>query len=408
MKDNIIHSKRTSTHPVTFLFLCLPYGVSNGFIGVTLPFLLVHQGFSVAAVAAITALGLSANVWRFLWSPFTDLTLSLNKWYLIATGLCALTLLMFCFISLAPDSKGIISITVFVTQIAATLVVSPVGGLMAKTVSEKRKGRASGWYQTGNLGGAGLGGGAGVWLSTHASFQIAVIFLSIVMVCCCLALFFVPQVDARKNKSLKEGFKIMYVDLSELIHSPIAIYSIAVVIAPIGIGACANVWSSVADYWMVSANVVALIAGTISGIFQATGCILGGWISDKFGRWKAFFGAGIMMAMVTLVMSFLPQSPPTYITCILLYALAMGGNFASFSAIVLHAIGKGLASTKYALLASIGNIPVVGMTAFVGWLHDAKGVKMMLLGETFIGIGFIMVCVLALYVLQSRKILVEN
>lgn len=408
MKDHIIHDMRTSSNPVTFLFMSLPYGISGGFIAVTLPFLLVHQGFSVAAVAAITALGFSANVWRFLWSPFTDLTLSLHKWYLIGTGLCAVTLLLFCFIPLTPDSKGILSIAVFATQIAATLVVSPVGGFMGKTVSKESKGKASGWYQAGNLGGGGLGGGAGVWLSTHTTFQVAVILLSIVMVSCCLALFFVPHVYAEKDKSIKEGFRIIYFDLRELFRSPVAIYSIAVVISPIGIGACNNLWSSVAEDWMVNANAVALVTGTLCGISQATGCIFGGWAADKFGRWIAFFGAGLIMALVTLAMSLLPQFPSTYKISILVYAFAMGINFASFSAIVLHAIGKGLASTKYALISSIGNIPVVGMTAFVGWLHDFKGVKMMLLGETFIGIGFIIACVLALYVLQSRKLMVEN
>jgi len=34
---------------------------------------------------------------------------------------------------------GVLTITVFLSQIAATLIVSPVGGFMAKTVPEKRK-----------------------------------------------------------------------------------------------------------------------------------------------------------------------------------------------------------------------------------------------------------------------------
>lgn len=408
MKDNAIKNLRTSTNPITFLFLCLPYGISGGFIAVTLPFILVQQGFSVAGAATITALGISANIWRFLWSPFTDLTLNLHKWYLIGTGLCILTLLLLCIIPINSDSMGILFTTVFVSQIAATLVVSPVGGLMAKTVSKEFKGRAAGWYQAGNLGGGGLGGGAGVWISTHASVQVALIVLSIVIACCCLALFFVPQVLAEKDISLKQGFKTIYFDLRGLIRSPIAIFSIAVITTPIGIGASSNIWSSVAGDWQVSANGVALVTGTLSGLLVAIGCILGGWIADKFGRWNTFFGAGLIMAMITFSMSFLPHLPPTYKIGVLLYALIMGVNYAAFSAVVLHAIGEGLASTKYALLSSIGNIPLVGMTAFIGWLHDSQGVKSMLLGETFIGVGFIIVSVLALYVLQSRRIIGAN
>ena len=405
MKANLFQSKRTATHPITFFFLMLPYGISGGFITVTLPFILVHQGFSVAGAAVITALGVSANIWRFLWSPLADLTLSLHKWYLIGTAFCALTLLLLCFISLNPDSKGILSVTVFLTQVAATCVALPVGGLMAQTVSNEYKGRAGGWNQAGNLGGCALGGGAGVWLTTHASFQLAVVILSLVMIGCCLALIFVPPVYAEQGKSLPEGFKAIYSDLISLIHSPIAIYSIAVIITPIGIGACSHIWSSIAGDWQVNADGIALFTGTLNGIILAFGCMAGGWMADRFGRWNTFFGAGIAMAMITFTMSFLPQLPSTYKAGIMMYALVMGLNYASYSAIVLHAIGRGLASTKYALLSSVGNIPVVGMTAFVGWLHDARGVKDMLLGETFIGIGFVIISVLALYVLRIKKII---
>lgn len=45
---------------------------------------------------------------------------------------------------------------------------------MAKAVSKEYKGRAGGWYQAGNLGGGGLGGGAGVWISP-LSYQMALI-----------------------------------------------------------------------------------------------------------------------------------------------------------------------------------------------------------------------------------------
>ena len=61
----------------------------------------------------------------------------------------------------------------FLSQIGGNLLTVPVGGFMALTVAEQRKGRAAGWYQAGNLGGAGLGGGAGVWLVTHLSTPIA-------------------------------------------------------------------------------------------------------------------------------------------------------------------------------------------------------------------------------------------
>jgi hypothetical protein len=76
---------------------------------------------------------------------------------------------------------------------------------------------------------------------------------------------------------------------------------------------------------------------------------------------------------------------------------------AAFSAIVLHAIGGGLASTKYALVSSIGNFAPVYLTAFDGWLHDTYGIKAMLIGETLLGITFILVSLLVLAQLKIHK-----
>jgi MFS family permease len=259
-----------------------------------------------------------------------------------------------------------LTITVFLSQIAATLIVSPVGGFMAKTVPEEKKGRAGGWYQAGNLGGMGIGGGAGIWLSTHFSYQAAIVILSVAIIICSVALHFVPQVYAEKDRLLKERFKMITLDIRNLFRSSIAIFTMAVIITPIGIGAASFLWSSVATDWKVNVDTVALITGTLSGVVCVIGCVVGGWIADKLGRWWLYFGSGTLMALVTLVMSFSAYIPTTYIIGVLLYAFTCGTSSAAFSSVILHAIGKGLASTKYALLSSIGNIPIAYMTYFDG------------------------------------------
>lgn len=390
-----------TTEPSTLLFLVLPYGISVGFASVTLPFLLIHHGFSVAAAASITALGISANILRFVWAPLTDLTLSLHKWYLIGISFCAATLLLLCLIPLNNNSTGFLTAIVFLSQFASTFVVTPVGGFMAKTVAEEKKGRAGGWYQAGNLGGMGIGGGAGIWLSSHFSYQTAGVILSIAMLACAAALYFVPQVYAEKESTLKDGFKILALDVKDLFRSPITLFTTAMIITPIGIGAASSVWSSVATDWHATADTVALVTGVLSGVVSAIGCVFGGWIADKLGKWWAFFGSGTLMAIVTLVMSFSNFTSSNYVSGVLLYAFMLGFAYAAFSAIVLHAIGKSMASTRYALLSSISNIAPVYMTVFDGWLHDKYNITTMLQGETFLGLGFV---IISLFILSQTSV----
>jgi PAT family beta-lactamase induction signal transducer AmpG len=385
------------SNPFIFFILTLPYGISAGFVSVTLPYFLTQNGFTVGVAASITALGLSANLWRFAWAPLTDLTLSLHKWYGIGIVFCSVTLLMLSVIPLHTGSTLILTIIVLLSQVAATFVMAPLGGFMAKTIEEGKKGRAAGWFQAGNLGGMGIGGGAGIWLATQFSYQLSVIIVSITMLLCALGLYYVPQVVADKTSSVKEGFIKMFANIKEMFRSRVALYTVLLIMTPISAGAAAYVWSSVADDWKVNADTVALVTGVLSGLVSAVGCIAGGWAADKVGMWWSYFGGGILMAAVTLVMAVSGFNPFTYVAGVLAYAFMIGFAYAAFSAVLLHAIGKGLASTKYALLSSLGNIGPVFMTSLDGWMHDQYGIKGMLFGESIIGVVFVIIFLLALY-----------
>src|SRR5438046_5095891 len=105
------------------------------------------------------------------------------------------------------------------------------------------------------------------------------------MLACAVALYFVPQVYAEKERKLKEAIKTIVIDLKELFRLPIGVFTMAMILTPIGIGAAAFVWSSVAGDWKVTANTVALVTGVISGGVSAIGCVFGGFVADKIGRW---------------------------------------------------------------------------------------------------------------------------
>jgi PAT family beta-lactamase induction signal transducer AmpG len=376
--------------PVTYLFLLLPYGISNGFCSITLPFALVHAGFSVAAASAIVALGLSANVWRFAGAPVVDLTLSLHRWYSLGLAACVTTLVGLGLMPLQTDREVLLTVMVFIAQVGANLLIIPVGGFMAHTVREEAKGRAAGWYQAGNLGGTGLGGGAGVWLLSHFSFFVAGAVLATVMLIGGLALRFVPEVRPITGESVAHRVRAMGRDLLNLIRTPIGLLTALLVTSAIGSGAMNNVWSAVASDWQANANTVALVSGVLNGVVSIIGCVAGGWIIDRVGRWWGYFGSGVLLSLVAIAMAIAARSSSAFLIGVLSYAFACGFAYAAFSAIILFAIGRGAASTKYALLSSFGNIPVIYMTAVDGWGHDRFGSTGMLLIEAAAGI----VCVL--------------
>ena len=336
-----------SSRPVTYLFLLLPYGISSGFCSITLPFVLVRAGFSVAAAASIVALGLSANVWRFAGSPIVDLTLTLRRWYLLGLAACVVTLFVLGVMPLRTDAAVLLTVFAFLAQIGSNLLVIPVGGFIAHTVAEEAKGRAAGWYQAGNLGGNGIGGGVGVWLASHYSFFVAGVVLAAAMVLSALALRFVPDVRPVTGETV--GFRVreMGRDLLVLIRTPIGLVTTVLVTSAIGSGGMNNVWSAVAADWQANANTVALVTGVLNGILSASGCVVGGWIADRIGRWWSYFGSGVALGLVAIAMAIAPRNPSAFSTWVLCYAFVCGVAYAAFSAIILFAIGRGAASTKY-------------------------------------------------------------
>ena len=395
------------TNPFYIFFLVLPYGISVGFATVTLPYLLTQNGFPVATTAAIVSIGVSANIWRFLWAPVADLTLSLRKWYWIGVFACTATLLWLCLTPFNLKGQLLLTIIVFISQVASTFVVLPVGGFMAHRITENKKGMAGGFYQAGNLGGVGIGGGAGLWLSTHINVMVAGLVLCAVSVLCGLVVLLIKDVENNKENSIAHQTVVMGKDLMTMIRIPIVLFAMIVLLMPMGTGAAANLFSAITGDWKVNVDSVALVTGLLFGIVSAIGCVIGGYIADKLGVWSGYLIAVSASAASALLMAALPYLPPFYIGGVLVYAFGLGLVNATFSALALYATGKRNASTKYALLSSLANIPIVYMTNVDGWAHDKYGSKAMLLVESAICFLFVATTLIFLKRLKNKGLLLK-
>jgi MFS transporter, PAT family, beta-lactamase induction signal transducer AmpG len=384
--------------PLIYLFLMIPSGISTGFLSVTLPYELTKLGWSVAAIGALVAIGFSSHLWRFVWSPVIDLTLSTRTWYILGLVPSAVTIGTFGFIPLREG--GFFTGLVFFSQVAATIAILPVAGMIAHTVKETSQGRASGWYQAGNLGGAGIGGGLGIWLATHSTFTLACIVLSFIILACAIALIWVPNIRTISGDRVGVRLRALGRDFRTLIRSRRTLLVVAIVASPIGIGGASYLWSSVAPDWQVSADTVALVTGTLAGVVSAVGCVIGGWLCDRVGRFWVLFGSAALLVVTAVVLAAAPHTPNAYRIGVLTYALIMGASYGAFTAVLLFAVGKGAASGKYAIIASIGNIPVVYMTALTGWAHDHWNASGMLYFEAVITIPAILLGLLGLYLVR--------
>jgi predicted MFS family arabinose efflux permease len=374
----------------------MPTGISSGFVCIVLPFILTQAGFSVATAGYVVAIAVSANFFRFLWGPIADFTLTPRLWYLIGLVTAVATLLLVGWIPLRPESTGLLFGAVFISQVAATFCMLLLGGLMAHVVEEGEKGRAAGWYQAGNLAGAGIGISAGIWLVAHYSKEAAFWLICIPMLACAVGLFFVSDAHGERKETALKQIKFLSKDVFTIFRSRISLFIAILLCLPIGAGAIARLWGGVWRDWSSTPDTLALVSGILSGLVAAIGCILGGYLTDRIGLWWAYFGSGVCMALVAIFMAIAPRTVDAFSAGVLIYSFTLGLSQAAFSALILYAIGRGAASTKYALLSSVGNLPVAYMTALDGWVHDQYGTSAMLYVDALSGLFFIIVAVLVL------------
>ncbi len=379
-----------------FTVLIVPYGVISGFSTVTLAFLATKRGLSIQNGAELIAIGYLPQMWKFFWAPVADATLNRHKWYLLSALFCAIGTFATAAVPLSPSTLLPIEALVFLSSLASTFMGFAVEGMIAHLTTTAERGRVSGWYQAGNLGGTGIGGGLGLWLLSFMTGWETGLILGILVIACTAALPFIPKIPADEvGASPITMARNTAVELWKLARTRDGVLCALLCFVPLGTGAASGVLAQaeVADFWHVGSNTVALVQGVLGGIVAMVGCIVGGYGCTRLGGRNGYTLYGGLMAAVTLVMAMLPMTPFVYISFSLAYQFVNGFCYAAFSAFVLEAIGAKLAATKYNGFASLSNTPIWYMGLVLAAFETRFGPRGMLITESVFGVIGIIVFV---------------
>jgi MFS family permease len=337
----------------------------------------------------LIAISYLPHTWKFLWAPIADVTLTRRSWYVIACLMTAVGLWATAALPATATGLRVLTMVVLVSNFAVTFLGMSVESLMAYNATDEEKGRAGGWFQAGNLGGTGIGGGVGLWLAQRLSMPwMSGALLGLACLLCCAALAFVPEPAApHRGETLGRSLVNVVRDLWSVAISRMGFLALFLCFLPIGSGAAQGLWSAVASDWHASADTVALVTGVLGGIASAVGCLIGGWFSDRMNRQWAYAIYGVLQALTAIGMALAPRTETTYVVFTLAYAVMTGLTYAGFSAFVLEAMGKGAAATKYNVFASLSNTPIAYMTSIDGWAHTRYGPAGMLYIEALFAAG---------------------
>jgi MFS family permease len=381
--------------PWVFTWLIAPFGMLGGFLGVTLAYQLGQAQVSTEAIAGLIAVSYVPQTWKFLWAPVVDLTWTRRGWYFAALLTMVVGLLAMGWFGSDGRSLGVLTVFVVAANFASTVIGMAVESLMAHSTPDEQKGRAAGWFQAGNLGGGGIGGGLALWLIQDRGLSVTASAASLAAICllCGTPLLRLPEPPpeaAHAQLHYRAHLRTLWSDLWGLVRSRGGALGMFICFLPMCTGAAANLWSPLAVEWQATANTVAFVNGAMGGVISALGCMVGGYFCDRMDRKLAYCLYGLLLAAVAVGMALAPRTELAFIVATSVYAFVVGLTYAGFSGLVLEAIGRGAAATKYSLLASLANMPIALMTFVNGWSHERWGSAAMLYGEAAAGVAAVL------------------
>jgi PAT family beta-lactamase induction signal transducer AmpG len=366
---------RPNAHPSVYAGLYLPFGAVSGYLSTAIAYQLAQSGVSTESIGALIALYFMPQIWKFLWAPIVDITLSVKRWYLIGAVLSAAGVMVMAVCTTPPVNLTTLTVAAVMASLATTLLGMAVEALVAHSIVPEQQGRAGGWLQAGNFAGGGLGGGAALWLATHVAHAwITGAVLGGCFILCCGGLLLVRE-PHRAVRAVRTRMGNVLRDLLDVARSARGYLALLVLFLPIGAGGASGLFSVVSNDWHASVSAVELSSGTLSGVISLLGCLAGGYCSDLIDRKLAYVAYGLLLGVCALAMALATHSQANYVLFILLYSFISGLCYAGFSAVTLEAIGGGAAATKYNVFACLANIPTAYLVAIEGWARTHHGVN---------------------------------
>ncbi|HEX8724456.1 MAG TPA: MFS transporter [Gemmatimonadaceae bacterium] len=376
-------------HPWVWAVLYFPFGLSFGFPSIALGYIAARAGVSVSAIAGVVGMTLLASGWKFVWAPIGDYTLSRKRWYLIAITVVSAGFIAITLVPLSQATMPLLSALVLMSSVAATFVAFATEGLMVHNTPVAARGRAAGWFQSGNHFGQTAGGGLALWFMRHAPQPwMAGAALALVLFVCAIPLLLVREpARALRGASVRARVTDAWRELVGVVRSRAGRIGLILAILPIGTGAAKDLFGSLGPEWRVPADTVSLVLGLGGGIAIVIGCFAGGRLADRVDKPWAYAVACALGLLACVVMAWSPRTVAGYTVSTLFYTFTLGMVAGSFTGLVLAIVGHGAAATKINLFFALNTLFTLGMLRADGWAHDAWRTNGMLYTEALAGVA---------------------
>ena len=132
-----------------YIVMYLPVGISQGFVSVTLAYVLRQTGVSVAAIAGLVGLNLLPWTWKVLGGPMLDLALTPRTWNLVFGLLGAAALITLGAIAGISAALPMLSLLTLLLGVSTVLSSASINNIIGAVEPENERGAIGGYSQAG-------------------------------------------------------------------------------------------------------------------------------------------------------------------------------------------------------------------------------------------------------------------
>jgi PAT family beta-lactamase induction signal transducer AmpG len=367
-----------SERPWLFNFLIAPMAVmSIGLVGGALSYLLRREGVDPARGASIVAFVTLPHTIYFLWGPVSDFWISRRSWLMLAAGAAAAAELAAFH---QPRLGSSLSVgLLFLSMCFGGLVVAACGGIMGSLRSLRNRRLASSFYQSGSL----AFGGVAVFLLVSLAAQLPLPSLgwiiAAMIVLPALFGFAAPPQSEFDTRSPREAAARIWIEFRSTFLRWESIPYTLLITFPMCSGAMIGLLPSLAADYGVSGAQVAWINGLAGALLTAAGAVAASFIPVRVPASIAYLISGLVNAATLAILALGPLQPEIYFTGTVLYMFSIGICYAMFTAVALEFLGGSgkSGSSRYAIINSIGNLPVAYMAFLDGRSYAHWGPRAM-------------------------------
>jgi PAT family beta-lactamase induction signal transducer AmpG len=380
-----------------------------------------QQGVSLALIGTFVAALFLPWAFKWAWAPVIDLV-KLHRlggrkaWIVFCTVMMVVTLLIAASVDFETHFSLLLAMIVLNNVFCATQDVA-IDSLAVSTLQADERGRGNGFMFAGQYLGIALGGGGAMFVNGTFGFEAALAGVAgLLLVNLLFVIVFVrdPHADpmlARQPYALRRLVGTMVSFVKEVYSSfwqsgrgP----KIGVAFAILPVGAFALSYATLGtiqvDYGLKDHQIAEL--SVYNTIAVAIGCVVGGWLGDRFGSKRIVALAYALTAAPTLILGVQIsagglQAVPIdwFYGLIIAHGLSFGMAYGVRNAIFMGMTNPAVAATQFTAYMGMANVAISIGNYWQGIVAESMGYAVVL----YLDALFAMLVILVIPFLRERE-----